>query len=84
MVVTQIEVQVEEIGHADGVVHLSPSLGLFVGDDFSHVLDDKSPAFDVLQNFDAPTTTVRGSDIKTRIFKYWFDFEQSVSRIWAS
>ena len=70
MIVAQIEVQVEEVGHADRVVHLSSSLGLLVGDNLSDVLDDKSPAFDVLQDFDAPTTAVRSSEIKPKIFNY--------------
>ena len=62
--------QVKEVGHSVGIVGLASSLGLLVGDDLPDVLDDESPAVDVLQNFDAPTTAIRSSEIKPKIFNY--------------
>lgn len=53
-----VEVEVEQVGAALGVVVDAAPLGLLVGDDLADVLDDEGVAPDRLQRLDAPAATV--------------------------
>ena len=61
IIISQVEVQVEQVGSAGSVIVLSPSLRLGGGDDLANVLHGEGALLDLVQRLHAPPTAIARS-----------------------